>query len=61
MDMPGTQKWLLAASCALLLLAVVVKNISMGEKATIITGAIELSVAIAIGIAFGLAPGKRSE
>jgi hypothetical protein len=61
MKTADSHKWLLGAGCALLLLALVIKNVQMSEKATIITGAVEVFVAIAIGIAFGLAPGRRSE
>jgi len=52
--MSKLQKWLLAWSIVGLALAEWVKHLPMGTRTTTIVGGVELILAIATGIAFGI-------
>lgn len=58
MQMSKTQKWLLALSLAVLILAEIAKRLAVSEKTAVIIGAIEVILALAAGAAFGLAATK---
>lgn len=61
MVMSKAHKWLLAWSAIFMALTVFIANVDMSEKTAILTGAIELAIAIATGIAFGLASAKSKK
>lgn len=56
--MSKAHKLLLAWSVVFMIAATLLANAKMEEKTAILTGAIELALAIATGIAFGLASAK---
>jgi hypothetical protein len=58
--MSRMQKILLAGGIVLLILAEVVKRVPMSQRTTVIVGAIEVLLAIAIGSAFGLTATKNN-
>lgn len=59
--MSRVQKVLLAGSVGLLVLAEVFKRVPMSPKTTVIVGAAEVLLAIAIGTAFGLAAVRNNQ
>lgn len=48
------QKYLLALSVLLIVLAEIVKRVSMPEKATILVGLAEIAIAAGVGLVFGI-------
>ena len=56
--MSKAHKLLLAWSVVFMIAAILLANAKMEEKTAILMGAIELALAIATGIAFGLASAK---
>lgn len=59
MKISRTQRWLLAWSALALTAAFIVKQIEMDERTAVIVGAVEVLLAIATGIAFGLSVSTR--
>ncbi|MCI0490924.1 MAG: hypothetical protein L0229_30395 [Blastocatellia bacterium] len=58
MVMSRAHKWLLAWSVVFMIAATLLANAKMEEKTATWTGAIEITLAIVTGIAFGLASAK---
>jgi hypothetical protein len=59
--MSKAQKWLLAWSAGLIILAEVIKHLHTGEKTTIAIGVVEVFLAFATGVAFGLTAAGSSD
>ncbi len=59
MELLKSHKWLFAWSAILLLIAFIVKFIPLSKSMTQLTGGIELVLAIATGIAFGITASRK--
>jgi hypothetical protein len=54
-EMSKTQRWLLALGVMALLLAEGARRLPVSEKSAVVIGAVEVILAVAFGVAFGLA------
>ena len=61
MELMKTHKWLFIWSAMFLLVAIIVKFIPLSKPVTQWVGGIELLLAIATGIAFGIAAFRKEE
>jgi hypothetical protein len=61
MDFIKSHKWILMWSAAILILACVVKFTHLSKTMTQVSGLIELLLAIATGVAFGILATKRAD
>lgn len=57
--MSGAQRWLLALSLVLILIAEALRHTPMPERTTIIVGAAEVLMAMIVGASFAIAASSR--
>lgn len=59
--MTKLQKYLIASSLVLLAMTILVKYMTLTEKATILVGFIEIAMTVSLGIGFGISTLRQSD